>query len=392
MLDRDVRAAQADGRRPDSVPARHALPPRSAATVTSVPGDGVLTQIRSVIKGLPEPILVTDAQDRVRLTNPSADRLFADRPVRDRGDLISRFEGFADDPAGGWRAGTTSGVSPAGDGTPRTLRLRRQPNRWFTIESTRLSLDGHASPTGAGSGAVHVLRDVSMNRDPRPEREAFLSIMSHELRTPITTIYAGSSVLARHDALSPLAAHTLAVDIQAEAARLYDLVEDLIVIARVERGILDPLDEPVLLQRIVDATIRVVAGRAPEVSFIRVGVTDPPPVRGDASYVEQAARDLALNAIRSAGPAQPVTLRLDHEEATGEVALRVLDEGAPMTKTELRRAFDLATGSGGGRLAAIGTGLFVARQLVESMGGRIWALNRLSGGTELGFALPIDRE
>ena len=107
---------------------------------------------------------------------------------------------------------------------------------------------------------MFVLRDVTDSRDLRPVREAFLAVLSHELRTPITTIYAGSSVLARRPALSPPATQTLAHDISAEAARLYDLVEDLLVLARLERRVLDPLDEPVLLQRSVDRTIRTDRG------------------------------------------------------------------------------------------------------------------------------------
>jgi signal transduction histidine kinase len=216
--------------------------------------------------------------------------------------------------------------------------------------------------------------------------------MSHELRTPITTIYAGSSVLARGAALSPPASKTLALDISAEAARLYDLVEDLIVIARLERRAIDPIDEPVLLQRVADTTVRVVASRAPDVAFLRDGVADPPPVRGDAGYVEQAARDLALAATRFGDPGRPVTLRVDHTgDESGEVAFRVIDHGPPLTPPDRRRAFDLPNGSSAGRLGRGGVGPFVARHLVEAMGGRVWARNRPEGGVEMAFALPVDR-
>ena len=54
-----------------------------------VPIDRGMGQIRSVIEGLPEPILLTDADDRIQLTNPSADALFSDRPVLDREDLTT---------------------------------------------------------------------------------------------------------------------------------------------------------------------------------------------------------------------------------------------------------------------------------------------------------------
>jgi signal transduction histidine kinase len=356
-----------------SAPIRPSLAARSAAAASATTsGEVAMTQIRSVIEALPEPILLTDEHDRVQVTNPSADALFVDRPVRDRADLHSRFEPADDQPH-------------ADEGV--TLRLRHQPNRWFAIDSFPL---GRHDPThDRGTGFVYILRDVSDSHDLRPEREAFLSIISHELRTPITTIYAGSSVLARNGALSRPASHTLALDISAEAARLYDLVEDLIVVARLERRVLDPLDEPVLLQRVADATARIVAGRDPDIAFVRDGVKDPPPVRGDATYIEQAARDLVLSACRFGGADRPITLRLDHEEGSAEVAFRVIDQGPQLTLDEEERAFDLPDDAAVGRLTGSGVGPFVARHLVEAMGGRAWARNHPDGGVEMGFALPV---
>jgi signal transduction histidine kinase len=390
MLDPDVSTAQGEPQLAARAPHRRVIAARSAAAAAagSGAGDSTLTQIRSVIAGLPEPILLTDAHDRVQLTNQSADALFADRPVRDREDLHSRFEP-AESPIRTEDAREAMASEASSGAGSVTLRLRHQPNRWFAIESFPLDRPETALTREEGGGSVYVLRDVTDSHDLRPEREAFLSIMSHELRTPITTIYAGSSVLARGGALSPPASQTLALDISAEAARLYDLVEDLIVVARLERRILDPLDEPVLLQRVADATARVVAGRAPDVAFVRDGDADLPPVRGDATYIEQAARDLAMAAARVGGAGRPVTLRLHHDEDAGEVALRVLDRGPRLTPDEERHAFELPSDSSMGRLAGVGIGPFVARNLVESMAGRVWARNRPDGGVEMGFALQV---
>jgi signal transduction histidine kinase len=380
MLNRDVEAAPGDHGHGEGVPIPRGLPSPPAEPDAASGGDGGLAVIRSMITGLPEPILLTDDHDRVRLTNPAADQLFAGRPVGDREDLLSRFEpGRPERPA----------MNPTEASSP--VRLRQEPGRLFSIESFPLGRhgSGHGAP---GTGSVFVLRDVAEGRDSRAEREAFLSIMSHELRTPITTIYAGSSVLARGADLSRAASHALALDISAEAARLYDLVEDLIVIARIEREVIDPSDEPVLLQRVADVTTRVLASRAPDVPFVRDGITDPPPVRGDATYIEQCARDLALAATRFGGPDRPVTLRLDHDAASGEVIFRVLDQGPQLSAVERARAFDLHGDSALGRMAGIGVGPFVARHLVEVMGGHVWARNRPDRGVEMAFALPVDRD
>jgi signal transduction histidine kinase len=366
-------------------------------------GPGDLDRVRAVIDALPEAVLITESDGELRLTNEAADRLFAGQPVRDRADLLSRFEEIA--PERGRRRPT----SPDLDDSPRnvTVRPRDQPNRWFALHAVALDpamegLGAASDPSEGGAArpaavepagtTAFVLRDVTDSRDLRPVREAFLAVLSHELRTPITTIYAGSSVLARRPTLSPPATQTLARDISAEAARLYDLVEDLLVLARLERRVLEPLDEPVLVQRSVEATIRTVGNRLIDASIERRGDIDVPPVHGDATYVEQACRNLILASLRYAGPEPNRRLVVDlrSDPAAGEVTIAVLDRGPALLPDELERAFELPDASAIGRLAGSGVGPFVCRHLVEAMGGRVWARNRPEGGLEMGFALRVD--
>jgi signal transduction histidine kinase len=234
------------------------------------------------------------------------------------------------------------------------------------------------------------MRDVTTARQARAQRDAFLGILSHELRTPITTIYAGSSVLAREGSLTPTASHDLAADISAEAARLYDLVEDLLVVARSERRVLEPIREPILLQRVLDGALRVAASRAPHVPVIRAGATDPAPVVGDMTYVEHAVRNLLMSAVRYGGPGAPVIVRLDEDAERGEIRLRVFDRGPDLSPQELQRAFELVEDRPVSRRPGMALAAFVARRLVEAMGGRTWATARPDGGAEFGLALLRD--
>ena len=397
--------------------------PLAAATVAD------LSPVRAVIDAVPEAVLVTESDGRLRLTNPAADQLFASRPVHDRADLLSRFEDVPADHDESRRRGIRL---PATGQTAVTVRARDAPDRWFairavaldptipiparatigdsaTIGSVATERDGLAATASSADGlaaaassadpiapepdgrTVFVLRDVTDSRDLRPVREAFLAVLSHELRTPITTIYAGSSVLARRPTLSPPASQTLARDISAEAARLYDLVEDLLVLARLERRVLDPLDEPVLIQHSVDTTIRMATERIADIRIERRGDPDPPPVHGDATYVEQVCRNLILAASRHAStePGWAIIVELRTDKERGEVAVAALDRGPGLSADEVRLVFELPRASASGRLGASGVGLFVCRQLIEAMGGRTWARNRDGGGMETGFALPI---
>jgi len=341
----------------------------------------------AVMDRLPEAVLVTDADGDVRVTNAAADRLFADRPVQTDEDLLSRFEGVV--PA--LRRRLVRGDAPR----RLTVRPRHQPNTWFSLD--RVPFD--EAPDGAATdaepepvGSVFVLRDVSDSADLQAEREAFLAVLSHELRTPLTTIYAGSSVLARRPQLSPPATQTLARDISAEAARLYELVENLLVIARLERRIFDPHDEPVDLNRAVEAAIRTTKERYAEAEIEREGPRRVPAVHGDATYVEQACRNLILSALRLVAATRDprLAIRIDPDPEHGEVAVRVVDRGPSLTEEELGQAFDLPVDSGSGRREGNGMGPFVVRHIIAAMNGRTWARNREGGGLEMGFALPID--
>jgi two-component system phosphate regulon sensor histidine kinase PhoR len=184
--------------------------PRSAASPAES-ASGSLAELRSVLDAVPEAVLVFDAEGRVRFGNPAVDRLFPGGPITDHRDLMSRFEPL---PAG-----------PPNEGT-LLVRPTRTPNRWFELRSVPL---GRAGPS---QGRILVLRDVTTTQEHRTDRRAYLSILSHELRTPITTIYAGSRLLARKVRRGGTPSEQIAADISVEAARLYDLVEDLLALTR----------------------------------------------------------------------------------------------------------------------------------------------------------------
>jgi signal transduction histidine kinase len=377
---------QVSGSRASKGPHDRRLAPRSAgATAPSSAGPAV--ELRAVIEAMPEAVLICDAEDRVRIANGGADRLFAGRPVHDLDDLRSRFDSLP--------AGTLPDKA-------LTARPRHQPNRWFEIRSvhigrgeesdaplSRAAEQEDAARGGRDGGQIVILRDVTSTHEEKEERRAFLSILSHELRTPITTIYAGSRVLARRRTSTTRtiqATQDIAADISAEAAKLYDVVEDLLVLTRVEQGVLDLSEEPVLLQRIVETTTRVIRSRRADVPFVVEGAANPPAVRADPLYVEQVVRNLVSAAARFGGPSSPVVIRFTPSE--NEVSVSVLDRGPDLTADELASSYVLTDPPAGPRRFGPGIALFVCRRLVETMRGRVWVQPRQDGGAEFGFALP----
>ena len=114
---------------------------------------------------------------------------------------------------------------------------------------------------------ILVIRDVTAARERDQARDAFIGMLSHELRTPITTIYAGSKLLARDGGLAEETRADIFEDIHGEAERLHRLVEDVVALTRFGEGALDIGSEPVLLQRVLPAVVRSEEGRWPGGSF-----------------------------------------------------------------------------------------------------------------------------
>jgi signal transduction histidine kinase len=242
---------------------------------------------------------------------------------------------------------------------------------------------------GASGGTVLVLRDVTAARNARTVREAFLGMLSHELRTPVTTIYGGSEMLARRaSSIDEEERRSVYEDIRAESDRLLRLVENLLVLSRVERQGLLIDTEPVLIQRLIPRVVEAEAERWPDARF-KVDVRPRlPPVAAERTYLEQILRNLLSNAAKYGGNGEVVVCA---EGAAGMVRVSVRDRGPGFPSDESRRLFDLfyRTSSAVKQASGAGIGLFVSRQLILAMGGRIWAANRAGGGSEFGFELPV---
>jgi K+-sensing histidine kinase KdpD len=243
------------------------------------------------------------------------------------------------------------------------------------------------------AGPVELASRYAEERRANALREAFIGVISHELRTPITTIYGLSKMLRqRLDTMAPEVRDQLIGDVEAESDRLYRLVEDLLVLSRAERGRVEIARDPIVLTHVLRRAIEGETTRWPTRDFALEIDRHVPLVLGEETYVEQAVRNMLSNAAKYSEPGSTVTVVV--EPAAGEVGVRVLDEGIGIAPDDAERVFELfyRTPRASRQAAGAGIGLFVCRQLIEAMGGRIWARPRAEGGTEVGFALPAEAE
>jgi PAS domain S-box-containing protein len=334
-------------------------------------------ELNAVIRAMGEGVVVCDATGRVTLANPAADELFPGIADLSYAEVLERLDDDA-------------GTAPAlGDrGGPSELRVRGEPERWVELSTYPVtSRDDDLTGSTRGAETIVLLRDVTDAKQRQAVRDTFIGVLSHELRTPVTTIYAGSKVLAR-GGLDEEVRSSVFEDIHVEAERLHRLVEDVIALTRFgETDDRETGTEPVLLQRILPAVVRSEQSRWPGVTFELDVPNGMPTVVADPTYVEQVVRNLLSNAAKYGGPGSRVQAIV--EGGSDEVCVRILDDGPGFPAEEADRLFELffRSPSTAGSASGAGIGLFVCARLIRAMHGRIWAMPRPEGGAEFGFSL-----
>ncbi len=220
-------------------------------------------------------------------------------------------------------------------------------------------------------------------------RDAFVDVISHELRTPITTILGLTQILARSADEGRIDRVALLDDVRAESERLHRLIEDLLVLSRVERGRLEVELEPLHLGRLLRRIVEHELAELPSITIDLHMARELPIVVGDETYVEQVLRNLLENAAKY-GPVGGEVL-IDARADGDVVAIVVEDRGAGVPAASRQHLFDLFYRDPGSAKAVSGSGigLFVCSNLVDAMGGRIWVDDAEGGGARFTFTLRI---
>jgi signal transduction histidine kinase len=218
-------------------------------------------------------------------------------------------------------------------------------------------------------------------------REDFIGFTTHELKTPLTVILGFADVLSRraNELPSSTVAEVAELLLQ-EARRLEEIVENMLLLARSERG---PADEPVLLHRIAETVLKNRHWRLPTRERQLLVVGTPGLVSAPTGWTDQVIENLVSNAEKYGDPESPIEVEIRDEGIA--VSLTVRDRGRGITADEEKQLFEpffranpLEPGVPG-----IGLGLTVCRKLIGRLGGEIWLRPREGGGAEAGFRLPL---
>jgi signal transduction histidine kinase len=215
----------------------------------------------------------------------------------------------------------------------------------------------------------------------------FVADAGHELRTPLSSILGYARLLREWGINDPEVARESLAAIEREAARMSELVEELLDLARGDEGM--PLVlEVVDLRELVDAAVE--AARMAAAGSVEITYEEPPEAvvaTVDADRIRQAAGILLDNAVKYTpeGGTVIVTLR----EAGEKVELEVADTGIGIAAEHLPHLFDRFYRVDTARSqSGSGLGLSIAREIADQHGGTITVASRLVHGSTFTLRLP----
>jgi two-component system, OmpR family, sensor kinase len=218
------------------------------------------------------------------------------------------------------------------------------------------------------------------------ERErAFVADAGHELRTPLTILKLELELALASD--SPREElETRLRSAAEEVDRLAKLAEDLLVIARADRGRLPLEKRPVQARQLLDAVAtRFQAAARRDDRDVRVQAGDGIVIEADPARLEQALTNMVSNALRHGGGA----VVLLANQIGGRVELHVLDGGKGFDPSFMPRAFERFSREDPARSGrGAGLGLSIVRVIAEAHRGRAYVRNRASGGADVWLQLP----
>ncbi len=336
-------------------------------------------RLQEVLDAMIEGIVVLDAQNHITLANHAAAKLFGfteratGRPLLEAvrhhevAALVGRLA----------REAFVLGFE---------LRLEETPPRFLEINAVALR-----EPSGANGGAVLVFHNLTRVRELEGVRQEFVANVSHELRTPLSLIKGATETLMDGAKTDPVALDRLLTIVDRHADRLTLLIDDLLLLAKLDSGRMSLKLQPTPLRMTVQEVADDLAPRSlgREVSI----VNEVPPgllAQADPDRLRQVLSNLIDNAIKYGRPAGTVTISGQAlEEHRVEVCVRDDGPGIPAeARSRVFERFYRVEKARSREQGGTGLGLAIVKHVVQAHGGDVRVESEPGRGSAFFFTLP----
>jgi len=333
-------------------------------------------QLETVLNSTPDPVLVTDAANRLILVNPAAGQLFG-VAIR-RGErqnlqktipIQSLYELLQ--------------ASSSDDG--RTTEVKMPDGKTYLATASAMIADNRTL------GRVCIMRDVSQLKEIDTLKSEFVSTVSHDLRSPLTLMRGYATMLEMAGELNDQQKNYTRMIVQG-VDNMAKLVNNLLDLGRIDFGVgLQVENIPVLsiIER-VTGSLQILA-RDKEISLsVEIPKDVPHAVEADQALLYQAVYNLVENAIKYTPQGGDVLVKLD--PSTTDLIFAIKDSGIGIPKDDIEKLFGkFYRGTNREALKQRGTGLGLAivKSVAERHGGKVWVESELGMGSTFFMQIPL---
>ena len=336
------------------------------------------SQLRTVLEGMVEGVVLTDPTGRILLANDAFRRIFnAQLPVEGRRPLeTARVPALQE---------AIESALEADEPVTREIALGGAQDK--VIQASLASIREEAETVGA----VAVFHDVTELKRLERVRREFVANVSHELRTPLTAIKGYAETLRDGGLRDPETAAEFVRVIHRHAERLRALIEDLLDLAAVEQGEARIDLAPVALRDVAaqaEGVARPAAAGKRHTLTVDVPA-DLPRVLVDRDRLAQVLINLLDNAVKFTP--EGGRIEVSGRFSSGRVVVSVKDNGVGIPPEDIGRIFERFYRVGRSRdrrEGGTGLGLAIAKHLTQAMGGTIEVESRPGAGTSFRVSLP----
>lgn len=332
-------------------------------------------RLAAILESTPDPILVTDSQNRLLLVNPAARKAFGTERSLARGENIDEVLE-----------------------TEKLIALlqvdaadRQSAEITLPDARTYLAIGSTTMMNGQRAGRVCVMRDITHFKELDTLKSEFVSTVSHDLRSPLTLIHGYATMLQMVGELNDQQAN-YAARIISGIDNMNRLVSNLLDLGRIEAGVGLKL-ELLPLRDIIEQVSGSLQQQATQ-KQMKLGVNFPegvePIVEADPALLQQALHNLVENAIKYTEVGGKVTAGFEMRDE--DVLIFVRDNGigiAPVDQTRLFEKFFRVARRGVMQRRGTGLGLAIVKSIAERHNGRVWVESQLGQGSTFYLLLPV---
>ncbi len=335
-------------------------------------------KLETVLSGMVEGVIVTDAKGKIILANPSLRKLFfIDTAPEGKTPLEvvrnSAVQNIADRVLKGGQRIAAEEIS-----------VSSPEEKFIKVSGVAIMKEKQVD------GAIFVFHDITELRRLEKVRQDFVANVSHELRTPLSSIKGYSETLMDGVSKAEERQEFLGI-IYRESDRLAKLIDDLLDLSKIESGKMAMVFMPVGIAPVAKRSAGVLEKSARDKS-IKVEFNIPeglPKVMADENRLSQVFLNLLDNAVKYTPEGGSVKVSVFPQDKYLQVD--VTDTGVGIPESDLPRVFERfyrVDKARSRQLGGTGLGLSIVKHIVQSHGGQVWVKSEPGCGSTFSFTIP----